>query len=81
MAKTETAKGNVRNEDGCAGNGTAQAPLTTQNGGHADDAQTHVTAPSERRPQREALRDAVPLESHAGWKAAANRCDPPLHKS
>jgi hypothetical protein len=87
MAKPETVQGKVRNESGCTRNGTAQAKhpamvaLTTPNVGHADDVQAHVTGPSERRPQRKALRDAVLRESHAGWKAMANQPDIPLQES
>jgi len=71
-----------RNKDGRAGTGTADARppakiiLMTQSRGGRGGAQTNVTAPSDRRAQGKALRDAVPRESHAGWKAPKHRRDP-----
>ncbi len=55
---------------------TPAITLMTQDAVRHGDVQTHVAAPSDRRTQGKALRDAVPRESHAGWKAHKGRRDP-----
>jgi uncharacterized protein (DUF2252 family) len=75
-------KHGARQKDGRPEGGTAKekpaarVTLMAQNGTHVGGARTDVTAPSDRRTQGKALRDAVPREAHAGWKATKNRRDP-----
>ena len=54
----------------------APVVMMAQTGRHAADARTQVRAPSERRAQGKALREAVPRTAHAGWKAPKDRRDP-----
>ena len=88
MAKRNKAEGKgndrpkAKDKDDCTGKVVAKAKhgagviLMTQNGGRLAGPETHVAAPSDRRARGKALRDAVPRESHAGWKAPKNRRDP-----
>src|SRR5271165_3774827 len=88
MAKSDQteSKGTAKHEAKTRGNHAgkcavkvkpaARVTLMAQSGGHAAGAQTDVTAPTDRRAQGKALRDAVPRESHAGWKAPRKRRDP-----
>jgi uncharacterized protein (DUF2252 family) len=48
----------------------------TQNGTNLHGARADEAAPSDRRACGKALRDAVPREAHAGWKAPKDRRDP-----
>jgi uncharacterized protein (DUF2252 family) len=82
MAKRDKSEGKVKDNGDRAGKRIAKAKdgagivLMTQEVGDAGGAGPNVTAPSDRRAQGKALRDAVPRESHAGWKAPNKRRDP-----
>ena len=54
----------------------APVVLMAQTGRYAAGAAARVRAPSERRAQGKALREAVPRTEHAGWKAPKDRRDP-----
>ncbi len=69
-----------RNGDPAVGAATAKPVATVvmmpQRGRHASQARGETPAPSDRRAQGKALREAAPREAHAGWKAPAHRRDP-----
>jgi len=54
----------------------APVVMMAQTGRHAAGGGTRVLAPSERRAQGKALREAVPRTAHAGWKPPKDRRDP-----
>lgn len=78
----EKANHEVRRDDNGAAKSAAAtkhaAPVVmmAQTGRHAAGAGIRVRAPSERRAQGKALREAVPRTAHAGWKAPKDRRDP-----
>ena len=88
MAKTDKNKRKVKDErdvknkdDGPEKNAvraerSATVVMMPQSGRHAAGDRMDTPAASERRAQGKALRDAVPRESHAGWKARKDRRDP-----
>jgi len=56
--------------------GHAKVALMAKSAGRAAGIKANVTAPSELRAEGKALRDAVPRESHGGWRAPKDRRDP-----
>ena len=50
--------------------------LTAGAGERQGEASAEMASPSERHARGKSLRDAVPCEAHAGWKAPDNRRDP-----
>src|SRR5271157_2395807 len=78
----EKANHEVRRDDGgaakraVAAKHAAPVVMMAQTGRHAASGGIRVLAPSERRAQGKALREAVPRQSHAGWKAPKERRDP-----
>ncbi len=78
----ENANHEVKQDDNGAAKSAGAAKraspvvMMAQTGRHAAGAGTRVRAPSERRAQGKALREPVPRQSHAGWKASKGRRDP-----
>ena len=71
-------RGSSKGEGADPGRGglSKAASSAARNDIRADDAHADLAAPSERRALGKALRDKVPRESHAGWKAPRDRRDP-----
>jgi uncharacterized protein (DUF2252 family) len=80
MTRNDKKRDKGGNNDKSAGNDTVRAKpaspvvLMAQSGRHSGGAP--AAAASDRRAEGKALRDTVPRESHAGWKAPTNRRDP-----
>ena len=86
MTKTHANQRKVKNQrelknaDG-AGKGAVAAKRSAtvvmmRQSGSRTGARTDTQAASDRRAQGKALRETVPREAHAGWKAPKDRCDP-----
>jgi uncharacterized protein (DUF2252 family) len=77
-----SGKRNTKDADGRVGKTAGRAKrgagvvLMTQDKVQANGAHGDGKAPSERRGQGKALRNGVPREAHAGWKAPEGRRDP-----
>jgi uncharacterized protein (DUF2252 family) len=59
-----------------AGTPVDRVVMMTQAQSQAEGADFVAPAPGDRRDHGKSLRDAVPRQSHAGWKAAKDRRDP-----
>ena len=79
MAKSDDKKGKrgEKNKDRRDEKKAAAKVVLMSQGVAATDGQpADAPAPSDRRAQGKALRDLVPREAHAGWKAGQDRRDP-----
>ena len=79
MAKSDDKKGKrgEKNKDRRDEKKAAAKVVLMSQGVAATDGQpADAPAPSDRRAQGKALRDIVPREAHAGWKARPDRRDP-----
>jgi hypothetical protein len=76
--KTEN-KANKKSEAnglGGEGMGHTKVALMAKSAGRAAGIKANVTAPSELRAEGKALRDAVPRESHGGWRGTEGPARP-----